>query len=85
MQIPTRSRKLLLHKKEISQLQKLKGEKGLTVVLHQYIGKRITSNVILLLVKVKSFMIRGKILKKGIGREIREEFSKIQENDINNV
>ena len=30
---PTRSRKLLLHKKEISQLQKLKGEKGLTVVL----------------------------------------------------
>jgi SsrA-binding protein len=29
----TRSRKLLLHKKEISQLQKLKGEKGLTVVL----------------------------------------------------
>ena len=30
---PNRSRKLLLHKKEISQLQKLKGEKGLTVVL----------------------------------------------------
>ena len=30
---PTRSRKLLLHKKEISQIQKLKGEKGLTVVL----------------------------------------------------
>jgi len=30
---PTRSRKLLLNKKEISQLQKLKGEKGLTVVL----------------------------------------------------
>ena len=30
---PTRSRTLLLHKKEISQLQKLKGEKGLTVVL----------------------------------------------------
>ena len=30
---PTRSRKLLLHKKEISQLQKLKGEKGLTIVL----------------------------------------------------
>ena len=30
---PTRSRKLLLHKREISQLQKLKGEKGLTVVL----------------------------------------------------
>jgi SsrA-binding protein len=30
---PTRSRKLLLHKKEISQLQKLRGEKGLTVVL----------------------------------------------------
>ena len=30
---PARSRKLLLHKKEISQLQKLKGEKGLTVVL----------------------------------------------------
>ena len=30
---PTRLRKLLLHKKEISQLQKLKGEKGLTVVL----------------------------------------------------
>ena len=30
---PTRSRKLLLHKKEISQLLKLKGEKGLTVVL----------------------------------------------------
>ena len=30
---PTRSRKLLLRKKEISQLQKLKGEKGLTVVL----------------------------------------------------
>jgi SsrA-binding protein len=30
---PTRSRKLLLHKKEISQMQKLKGEKGLTVVL----------------------------------------------------
>ena len=30
---PIRSRKLLLHKKEISQLQKLKGEKGLTVVL----------------------------------------------------
>ena len=30
---PTRSRKLLLHKKEISELQKLKGEKGLTVVL----------------------------------------------------
>ena len=30
---PTRSRKLLLHKKEISQLQKLKGAKGLTVVL----------------------------------------------------
>ena len=30
---PTRSRKLLLHKKEISQLQKLQGEKGLTVVL----------------------------------------------------
>jgi SsrA-binding protein len=30
---PTRSRKLLLHKKEISQLQKLKGEKGLTVIL----------------------------------------------------
>ena len=30
---PTRSRKLLLHKKEIFQLQKLKGEKGLTVVL----------------------------------------------------
>ena len=30
---PTRSRKLLLHKKEISQLQKLKGEKALTVVL----------------------------------------------------
>ena len=30
---PTRSRKLLLHKKEISQLRKLKGEKGLTVVL----------------------------------------------------
>jgi SsrA-binding protein len=29
----TRSRKLLLNKKEISQLQKLKGEKGLTVVL----------------------------------------------------
>ena len=30
---PTRSRKLLLHKKEISQRLKLKGEKGLTVVL----------------------------------------------------
>lgn len=30
---PTRSRKLLLNKKEISQLQRLKGEKGLTVVL----------------------------------------------------
>ena len=30
---PTRSRKLLLHKKEISQLQKLKGEKRLTGVL----------------------------------------------------
>jgi SsrA-binding protein len=30
---PTRSRKLLLNKKEISQLQKLKGERGLTVVL----------------------------------------------------
>jgi len=30
---PTRSRKLLLHKKEIYQLQKLKGEKGLTVIL----------------------------------------------------
>ena len=30
---PIRSRKLLLHKKEISQLQKLKGERGLTVVL----------------------------------------------------
>jgi SsrA-binding protein len=30
---PTRSRKLLLNKKEIFQLQKLKGEKGLTVVL----------------------------------------------------
>ena len=30
---PTRSRKLLLNKREISQLQKLKGEKGLTVVL----------------------------------------------------
>ena len=30
---PTRSRKLLLNKKEISQLQKCKGEKGLTVVL----------------------------------------------------
>tara|TARA_A100001011_G_scaffold364347_1_gene415009 strand:- start:72 stop:536 length:465 start_codon:yes stop_codon:yes gene_type:complete len=30
---PTRTRKLLLHKREISQLQKLKGEKGLTVVL----------------------------------------------------
>ena len=30
---PNRSIKLLLHKKEISQLQKLKGEKGLTVVL----------------------------------------------------
>ena len=30
---PTRSRKLLLHKREISQLQKLKGEKGLTIVL----------------------------------------------------
>ena len=30
---PTRSRKLLLHKKEISQLQKLKGEQGLTVVM----------------------------------------------------
>ena len=30
---PTRSRKLLLHKKEISQLQKLKREKWLTVVL----------------------------------------------------
>jgi len=30
---PTRSRKLLLNKKEISQLQKLRGEKGLTVVL----------------------------------------------------
>ena len=29
----TRSRKLLLNKREISQLQKLKGEKGLTVVL----------------------------------------------------
>ena len=29
----TRTRKLLLHKKEISKLQKLKGEKGLTVVL----------------------------------------------------
>jgi len=29
----TRSRKLLLHKKEIYQLQKLKGEKGLTVIL----------------------------------------------------
>jgi len=30
---PTRSRKLLLHKKEIYQLQKLKGEKSLTVIL----------------------------------------------------
>lgn len=30
---PIRSRKLLLHKKEIYQLQKLKGEKGLTVIL----------------------------------------------------
>ena len=30
---PTRTRKLLLNKREISQLQKLKGEKGLTVVL----------------------------------------------------
>jgi SsrA-binding protein len=30
---PTRSRKLLLNKKEIGQLQKLKGEKSLTVVL----------------------------------------------------
>ena len=30
---PTRSRKLLLHKKEISEHQKLKGEKRLTVVL----------------------------------------------------
>ena len=30
---PTRSRKLLLHKKEIYQLQKLKGERGLTVIL----------------------------------------------------
>ena len=30
---PIRSRKLLLRKKEISQLQKLKGEKGLTIVL----------------------------------------------------
>jgi SsrA-binding protein len=30
---PTRSRKLLLNKKEIGQLQKLKGEKSLTIVL----------------------------------------------------
>ena len=30
-------------------------------------------------------MTRDKILKKGIGNEIREEFLKIQENDINNV
>ena len=37
---PTRSRKLLLHKKEISQLQKLKGEKGLTVVLTSIYWKK---------------------------------------------
>ena len=82
---PTRSRKLLLHKKEIYQLQKLKGEKASQLFLPRYIGKKTISNVIYLPVKVKNYMIRDKILKKEIGKEIKEEFLKILENDINNV
>ena len=81
----TKSRKLLLHKKEIAKIERLKGEKGLTCVLTKYIGKIILLNVILQWAKVKNIKINEKTSKKEIGSEIKEEFLKILENYLNRI
>lgn len=82
---PTRSRKLLLHKKEIYQLQKLKGEKGLTVILTSIYWKENHIKCDISTGKGKKLYDQRQDIKKEIGKEIKEEFLKILENDINNV
>ena len=72
-------------KKKFINYKNLKEKKASQLFLPRYIGKKTISNVIYLPVKVKNYMIRDKILKKEIGKEIKEEFLKILENDINNV
>ena len=66
----TRSRKLLLHKKEIFSIGDAVSKKGETCVL----------SVKLLWEKEKNFMIKEKISKKEIGKGKKAEFLKILTN-----
>lgn len=74
--VPTRSRKLLLHKKEISRLTSKMAEQGLTIVpLSVYLNSRNLIKAEIALVKgKKSHDKRQAIKERDIQREINRDF-----------
>ena len=81
----TKSRKLLLHRKEIEKIERLKGEKGLTCVLTKIYWKDNLIKCDIAMGKGKSIEIKERISKKEIGKETKEEFLKIQKNSPNRI
>lgn len=73
---PYRSRKLILHKKEIAEISSRMKEKGLTLVVTMVYtkGKRIKAEVAVVRGK-KTFDKRETIKKRDLDREMRRNFS----------
>ena len=81
----TKSRKLLLHKKEIAKIERLKGEKGLTCVLTKIYWKDNLIKCDIAMGQGKKHKDQREDIKKEIGSEIKEEFSKIQKSFPNRI
>ena len=69
---PTRSKKLLLNKKEIFQLDDSVKKKGLTCVLKKMYWKNNLVKCDIVVGKGKNHMTEDRILKKEIGKETRQ-------------
>lgn len=74
---PTRSRKLLLNKKEIKQLSETIEQKSLTCVLTSVYWKENHIKCDLSIGKVKNIGTKGRILRQETGKGIRAEFLKM--------
>ena len=68
----TKSRKLLLHKKEIAKIERLKGEKGLTCVLTRIYWKDNLIKFDIAMGQGKKHRDQREDIKKEIGSEINE-------------
>ena len=82
---PLRTRKLLLNRKEIAQLQKLKGEKSLTIIMTNMYWKNNHVKCDIATGKGKKLVDQRQDIKKGIGKEAKAGFLKIHQKQIDNV